>query len=51
MMVDEYSEDRNSIPHDAQYFKCPSPSHYPRGIVLYHRSGIGLVGPIFVINY
>ena len=24
MMVDEYSEDRNSIAHDAQFFKRPS---------------------------
>ena len=25
MMVDEYSEDRNSIAYDAQFFKRPSP--------------------------
>ena len=51
MMVDEYSEDRNSIAHDGQFFKCPSPKPCPTAIVLRHRSGIGLVGRIFVINY
>ena len=51
MMVDEYSEDRNSIAHDAQFFKHPSPSPCPSAIVLRHRSGIGLAGRIFVINY
>ena len=51
MMVDEYSEDRNSIAHDAQFFKRPSPGPCPTAIVLRHRSGIGLVGLIFVINY
>ena len=51
MMVDEYSGDRNSIAHDAQFFKRLSPSPCPTAIVLRHRSGIGLVGQIFVINY
>ena len=53
MIVDEYSEDRNSITHDAQFFKLPPPYPCPTAIVLHHRSGIGLVGRIFkfVINY
>ena len=51
MMVDKYSEDRNSIAHDAQFFKCLSLSPCPTAIVLRHRSGIGLVGRIFVIYY
>ena len=49
MIVDEYSEDRNSIAHDAQFFKRPFPQPRPKAIVLRHRSGIGLVGRIFVI--
>ena len=51
MMVDEYNEDRNSIAHNAQLFKRPSPKPCPTAIVLRHRSGISLVGRIFVINY
>ena len=47
MMVNEYGEDRNSIAHNAQFFERPSPP----AIVLRHRSVIGLVGRIFVINY
>ena len=51
MMVDEYSEERNFIAHNAQFFKPQSQSPCPTTIVLCHRSGIGLVGRIFVINY
>jgi len=50
-MVNEYSEDRNSIAHDAQFFQRPSPYPCSTAIVLRHVSGIGLVGQIFVLNY